>query len=70
MTHAETLLRVAKLEQALKELAVNGTHHDPTPTRKLYPLDAKAMECDEWWAHYFMSADSRVRSIAKEALRP
>ena len=61
--------RIERLEAALKDLAANGTRHDRTPTRRLYPLDTKAMECDEWWSKYFVSADDRVRAQAKEALQ-
>jgi hypothetical protein len=68
MTEAELRQRVETLEAALNALAQYGTHHDPSPTRRLYLLDTKAMQVDEWWENYFAGADKRVREIAKEAL--
>jgi hypothetical protein len=66
--YADALLRVAKLEAALKDIASNGTRHDLTPTRRLHPHNDQAMEVDEWWNSYLISADKAVRSVATKAL--
>lgn len=44
-----------------------GTH-DPMPTRMLPYPDTKAMQVDEWWQNYFLSARNSYTDMAKQAL--
>ena len=43
-----------------------GTH-DLMPTRRLWPIDSDAVNVDQWWATYHMSAVMAYRELANEA---
>jgi len=55
----------------LRELLIQISHgtHDPMPTRMLPYPDEKAMQVDEWWQAYFISARDSYRALAHEAIK-
>ena len=59
-----------KNKQQLLDLLIQisqGTH-DPMPTRMLAYPDTKAMQVDEWWQNYFLSARNSYTQLANKAL--
>jgi hypothetical protein len=58
-------------EKRLRELLTQISHgtHDPMPTRMLPYPDSKAMQVDEWWQNYFLSARDSYRALALDALK-
>jgi hypothetical protein len=60
-----------KNKEKLRELLVRISHgtHDPMPTRMLPYPDSKAMQVDEWWQNYFISARDSYRVMAHDAIK-
>jgi hypothetical protein len=58
-------------KEKLRELLIQISHgtHDPMPTRMLPYPDSKAMQVDEWWQNYFLSARDSYRALALDALK-
>lgn len=71
------VLAIDKLEAldrykaALERIAENGTHHDLTPTKKMWGADRKPLdEANEiWWHAWIKRMDEQVKTIAREALK-
>lgn len=60
-----------RYKAALERIAENGTHHDLTPTKKMWGADRKPLdEANEiWWHAWIKRMDEQVKTIAREALK-
>lgn len=55
-----------QLRDLLNQIA-QGTH-DPTPTRRIHIGNKQALETDDWWQAYFLSARDSYRQLAQQAI--